>query len=54
MIETLLAAAMIQAADSPLSKRPIPDPGWDIENLLGEHERLYERLLTIRQAKGDE
>jgi glycosyltransferase involved in cell wall biosynthesis len=43
-----LAAAMILSVDEPRGTRtkPLPDPLWNIEYLLGEHEKLYRRLLT--------
>jgi glycosyltransferase involved in cell wall biosynthesis len=40
-----LAAAMLLSADTPHVQQPSPDPRWDIGNLLGEHEKIYARLL---------
>jgi glycosyltransferase involved in cell wall biosynthesis len=41
-----LAAAMIFSVDEPCKTKPLPDPLWNIEHLLNEHEKLYGRLLA--------
>lgn len=41
-----LGAAMIMAVGEPCSRKPIPDPHWDVTRLIGEHERIYEALLV--------
>ena len=40
-----LAAAMLVAAAAPSEFHPLPDPRWDLGNLLKEHERIYSELL---------
>ena len=40
-----LAAAMIMLTDDLPSVKPTPDPLWNIDNLLSEHEALYRKLL---------
>lgn len=40
-----LAAAMLIAATAPSEFHPLPDPRWDLGNLLEEHERIYSKLL---------
>ncbi|MDR2174616.1 MAG: glycosyltransferase [Synergistaceae bacterium] len=40
-----LAAAMILAVEEPCGRKPDPDPRWNIEHLLSEHEKLYSSLL---------
>jgi glycosyltransferase involved in cell wall biosynthesis len=40
-----LAASMILAVDDPCPEKPKPDPLWKIENLLREHDALYDKLL---------
>jgi glycosyltransferase involved in cell wall biosynthesis len=50
-----LAAAMILSVEEPRGtgkgkgegegKKTLPDPLWNIEHLLNEHEKLYQRLL---------
>jgi glycosyltransferase involved in cell wall biosynthesis len=40
-----LAAAMILSVDEPCGTKPLPDPLWNIEHLLNEHEKLYRNLL---------
>jgi glycosyltransferase involved in cell wall biosynthesis len=43
-----LAAAMILSVEEPCGtgRKPIPDPLWNIEHLLSEHEKLYCSLLA--------
>jgi glycosyltransferase involved in cell wall biosynthesis len=45
-----LAAAMILSVEEPrktgTGTKPRPDPRWNIEHLLSEHEKLYRRLLA--------
>ncbi len=44
-----LAAAMILAVMEPCGIKPTPDPSWSIENLLAEHEKIYEKVLSGRE-----
>ncbi|MDR1732054.1 MAG: glycosyltransferase family 4 protein [Synergistaceae bacterium] len=43
-----LAAAMILSVENPCPVKPKPDPAWNIDSLLREHEKIYETLMTFK------
>jgi glycosyltransferase involved in cell wall biosynthesis len=45
-----LAAAMILSVEEPGTAKPAPDPLWNIDHLLFEHEKIYRHCLDIKKT----
>jgi glycosyltransferase involved in cell wall biosynthesis len=45
-----LAAEMILLVDNHHPDKPTPDPLWNINHLLSEHETLYQKLLQTKSS----